>query len=76
MAAMEVMVGASSAAADMEVMVDTANMAIMVGTADMAVAMAVDVQAITVTLEEARARVPPRVSPAVPEEEVSAALVH
>jgi hypothetical protein len=52
-----------------------ANMAVTVSTADMAVAMAVGIQAIMVTLDEARARVPARVSPAAPASgEVSAAL--
>jgi hypothetical protein len=56
MVATEVMVGGSSAAA---------HMAVMVGTTDMAVAgMAVGVEAIMVTMEEARVRA--RVSPAVP----------
>ena len=66
--AMEVMVGASSAAV---------HMAVTVGTTDMAVAMAVGVEVIMVALEEAGARVRARVSPAVTVEvEVSAVLAH
>jgi hypothetical protein len=56
MTATEVSVGASSAATDMVVTVVTA---------DMEVAMGVGVEAIMVALEEARARVQARVSPAV-----------
>ena len=49
--------GASSAAADMAGTVDTANMAVATG---------VDVEGIMVVLEEARATVRAKVSPAVP----------
>jgi hypothetical protein len=65
MVATEVMVGASSAAANMAVTVDMADMEVMVGTVGMAVAMAVGGQTIMVAMEVARVRVPARVSPAV-----------
>ena len=63
-----VLEGASSAAADTAGTVDTANMA---------VATEVDVEGIMVVLEEARARVRAKVSPAVPVTvEVSADPAH
>jgi hypothetical protein len=70
MVAMKVMVGASQAAA--------VHMAVTMGTTDMAVdGMAVGGEAIMVAMEEVRARVRVRVSPAVPVSvEVSAALAH
>jgi len=61
-----------------EIMVGATSLAVTVGTTDMAVVgVAVGVEAIMTVLEEARARVPARVSPAVPVSvEVSAALAH